>query len=229
MEVLAMGDSDIGTDARKRGSTTRRGLLTGAVGAAAGVVSGGMAQPAQAADGDVLVLGVTNEATNTTRLESKETALYAVSNTDGASLVGESKSSDGYGVQGTSPYIGVLSVGDTTGVYTVSDYGTAVRALTYNGTAVEASTAVAQGYALRVQGAVGFSRSGRATIRAGTDRVTVSTPDLRPGTTVLATLQQYRSGVSVAAAVPDAAHDTLLLVLTKRVPADTAVAWLALD
>jgi hypothetical protein len=225
-----MGDSDTSNTVTGKRSTTRRGLLTGAVGAAAGVVvSGGVAQPAQAADGDVLVLGVTNEATNTTRLESKETALYAVSSTDGASLVGQSLSSDGYGVQGTSPYIGVVSVGDKTGVYAVSDYGTAVRALTYDGTAVEASTAVPQGYALRVQGAAAFSRSGQATIRTGTDRVSVSVLDLRPGTTVLATLQQYRSGVSVAAAVPDAAHDTLLLVLTKRVPADTVVAWLALD
>src|SRR5215213_8283410 len=93
------------------GSTTRRGVLAAAVGAAAAVVaSGAMAQPALAADGDPLILGVTNEATNTTRLETKETSLYAVSSTDGASLVGESRSSEGYGVQGTSPYLGVNAV-----------------------------------------------------------------------------------------------------------------------
>jgi hypothetical protein len=212
------------------GLTTRRGVLAAAVGAAAAVVaSAGTAQPALAADGDPLMLGVTNEATNTTRLETKETSLYAVSSTDGASLVGESQSSDGYGLQGTSPYIGVNAVGGAIGVYAVSDYGTGVRALTYDGTAVEASTAVPQGYALRVQGAVAFSRSGRATVRAGTDRVTVSAADVRPGTSILATLQQYRPGVSLAAAVPDPAANTVLLVLTKRVTNDTVVAWLALD
>ena len=101
--------------------------------------------------------------------------------------------------------------------------------MTYDGTAVEASTAVPQGYALRVQGAVTFSRSGQASVRAGTDRVTVSAADVRPGTTILATLQQHRPGVSVAAAVPDPAANTVLLILTKRVASDTQVAWLALD
>jgi hypothetical protein len=212
------------------GSTTRRGVLAAAVGAAAAVVaSGAMTQPALAADGDALILGVTNEATNTTRLETKETSLYAVSSTDDASLVGVSRSSDGYGLRGSSPYIGVNAVGGEIGVYTVSDYGTGMRALTYNGTAVEASTAVPQGYALRVEGAVAFSRSGRATVRAGTDRVTVSAADVRPGTSILASLQQYRPGISVAAAVPDSAANTVLLVLTKRVNSDTVVAWLALD
>ena len=175
------------------------------------------------------MLGITNEATNTTRLETKETSLYAVSSTDDASLVGVSRSSDGYGLRGSSPYIGVNAIGGEIDVYTVSDNGTGMRALTYNGTAVEASTAVPQGYALRVQGAVAFSRSGRATVRAGTDRVTLSAADVRPGTSILATLQQYRLGISVAAAVPDPAANTVLLVLTKRVNSDTVVAWLALD
>jgi hypothetical protein len=215
---------------RTSGSATRRGVLAAAAGAAAAVVaSGATPRPAIAADGDTLLLGVTNEATNTTRLETKETSLYAVSSTDGASLVGESQSSDGYGLQGTSPYIGVNAVGGAIGVYAVSDYGTGVRALTYDGTAVEASTAVPQGYALRAQGAVTFSRSGRATVRAGSDRVTVNTADVRPGTSILATLQQHRPGISMAAAVPDPAANTVLLVLTKRVASDTTVAWLALD
>jgi hypothetical protein len=212
------------------GSTTRRGVLAAAVGAAAAVVaSGGMAQPAVAADGDTLVLGVTNQATNTTRLETKETSLYAVSSTDDASLVGESRSSDGYGLRAASPYIGVNAVGGEIGVYTVSDYGTGVQAVTYNGTAMQASTAVPQGYALRVQGAVSLSRSGRATVRAGTDRVTVSLVDVRAGTSILATLQQHRPGISVAAAVPNPTTNTVLLVLTKRVTSDTVVAWFALD
>jgi hypothetical protein len=209
---------------------SRRAVMAAAMGATAGVVvAAADAQPALAADGDALVLGVTNEATNTTHLQTKETSLYAVSDTDGASLVGESRSSDGYGVQGTSPYIGVLAVGGANGVYTVSDYGTAVRALTYDGTAVHASTAVPQGYALQVQGAVSFSRSGRVTVPAGSDRVTVPLADVRPGTSFLATLQQLRPGVSVAAAVPNPTSDTLTVVLTKKVTSDTSVAWLALD
>ena len=219
-----------GIDEHPEWPASRRRVLATVVGAAAGIVTvGAGARPALAADGDTLVLGATNEATNTTRLETKETSLHAVSDTDGASLIGESRSSDGYGVQGTSPYIGVNAVGGEIGVYAVSDYGTGVRALTYNGTAVEASTAVPQGYALQARGAVGFSRSGRAVVPAGTDRVTVASADVRAGTSILATLQQYRPGVSIAAAVPDAATDTVLFVLTKRVTSDTVVAWFAFD
>jgi hypothetical protein len=216
-------------DERSATSATRRGVLAAGVGVAAAVASVATARSARAADGDPVLMGQINEGVNTTTLKTKETSLYAVSDTDGPSLAGESLSNDGYGLQGTSPYIGVNAVGGELGVYTISDYGTAVRALTYDRTAVASPTAVPQGYALRVQGAVAFSRSGRATVPAGSDRVTVSLADVRPGTSILATLQQYRPGVSVEAAVPNAGAKTVLLVLSKRVNVATPVAWLALD
>src|SRR5262245_48825728 len=75
------------------------------------------------ADGDPVLLGRENAAINTTRIVANETALFGVSSTDDGALVGESRSSEGYGVRGTSPYIGVNAIGGRVGVYAVSDSG----------------------------------------------------------------------------------------------------------
>ena len=65
---------------------------------------------ASAADGDNLKIGQQNTAANTTRLSSDDGGLHVVADTDDGAIVGESTSSDGYGIRGTSPYIGVTAV-----------------------------------------------------------------------------------------------------------------------
>lgn len=149
-------------------TTTRRRLLAGTV-AGAAVMAADAMRPASAsaADGDNLKIGQENTAANTTTLSSDDGGLHVITDTDDASVVGVSTSSDGYGIRGTAPYIGVLGVGDEIGVYTVSDYGVGVHALTYDGTAILAQTAVPQGMALRVEGVASFTRSGVVTVPAG--------------------------------------------------------------
>ena len=208
--------------------TSRRALIAGAAAGAAVVATGAVrAAPAQAADGDPLILGRDNEAINTTVINGKETALKGISSTDDGALVGENRAEDGYGVRATSPYIGVNAVGNTYGVYAVSDYGRGIYGLTYDGIALSAQTAVPQGTALQVDGTAKFSRSGIAIVPSGQKEIHVTDVLLTGASIVLATMQQYRSGsgVSVRAAIPDPATSSFRLRLTDRAPEDTKVGW----
>jgi hypothetical protein len=187
--------------------------------------------PASAADGDPVLLARTNQASNTTLIEmvdSGEPGLRVVSRADDGSVVGENTAADGYGMRATGAYIGLDAVGGEIGVYTVSDEGVGLRALTYDGVAVEASTAVDAGHALRVDGAVHFSRSGRVTVPPGRRWVTVPAA-VRPTSSALATLQTRQAGVHVEAAVPDHTNRTLKIWLNRSVTSRVEVAWLLID
>lgn len=184
---------------------------------------------AGAADGDHLVLGVANEAINQTLLRTKETALHAVSATDDGALVGENTAADGYGVRGTSPYIGVNAVGGEIGVYAVSDYGAGVNALTYDGTALLAETAVDAGAALDVRGRARFSRSGRLVVPAGSTAATQTGISLDSTSLVLAVLQKRRGDTHVVAAVPEATSGSFTVFLNRAVTRDTEVAWFVVN
>src|SRR4051812_6218898 len=125
--------------------TTRRRVLTlgaAAMGAAAlGAAELATAPGAAAADGDPVLLAATNQANNPTVIEivdSGQSALIARSNADDGSLVGINEASDGYGVRATGQYIGLNAVGGDIGVYSTSDYGVGLKALTYDGVAVDA-------------------------------------------------------------------------------------------
>jgi len=210
-------------------TTTRRRLLAGTVaGAAVVAVDAVLPASASAADGDNLRIGQENTAANTTRLSSDDGGLHVVADTDDAAVVGESTSADGYGVRGTAPYIGVLAVGDEIGVYTVSDYGVGMHALTYDGTAIRAQTAVPQGTALRVEGVASFTRSGTVTVPAGARTAKVSVSPISAETLVLATPQRRLAGTHVEAAVPDEANDSFTVHLNRRAPQDLRVAWFLL-
>ena len=203
-------------------TTTRRRLLAGTV-AGAAVVAADAVLPASAAaaDGDNLKIGQQNTAANTTWLSSDD-------DTDDGAIVGESTSQDGYGIRGTSPHIGVTAVGGEIGVYTVSDYGAAVHALTYDGTALHAQTAVPQGTALLVEGVATFTRSGTVIVPAGARTARVAVAPISPDTLVLATPQRRLAGTHIEAAVPDDANDGFTVHLNRRAPQDMPVAWFLL-
>jgi hypothetical protein len=216
---------------RSNGSktTTRRRLLAGsAAGVAVVAVDAVMPATANAADGDNLKIGQENTAANTTRLSSDDGGLHVVADTDDAAVVGESTSSDGYGLRGTAPYIGVVGVGDQIGVYTVSDYGVGVHALTYDGTAIRAQTAVPQGTALRVEGVASFTRSGTVTVPAGARTAKVSVSPISSETLVFASSQRRLAGTHIEAAVPDAANGSFTVHLNRRAPQAMPVAWFLL-
>jgi hypothetical protein len=214
-------------------TTSRRellGLSAAALGAAVGleVLT---ASPAAAADGDAVLLARTNQAHNPTVIEiidSGAPGLRVTSRTDDGSIMAENSANDGYALSAAGQNIGVNAVGGQAGVYTVSDQGDALRALTYDGVAIRSVTAVDAGHAIWADGAVHFSRSGRATVDAGRRSVVVAAA-VRGTSSAIATLQTRQAGTAVEAAVPDAGTRTLTIWLSRRASAPLEVAWMLLD
>ncbi len=94
-----------------------------------------------------------------------------------------------------------------------------------SGVGVHASSG--SGMALQVTGKASFSRSGLATVRAGTKSVTVKLPGVLGTSLVLATLQQASGAIGVAAAVP--ASGSFTIHLTAAPKKNAKVAYLVLD
>ncbi|MET1050379.1 MAG: hypothetical protein ABWZ55_12210 [Acidimicrobiales bacterium] len=220
-------DDDTPSPARP---TSRRGLLTGLAAGAAGALAAEVLRPgvAGAADGQPVVLGRDNQADNSTTItmSTANAGLKAVTNADDGSLVGENTAADGYGLRGSGVYIGVNAVGGSIGTYTVSDYGVALDALTYDGVAVKGSVAVPSlGYALETNGRVKFSSAGRIAVAAGQAKVVLSGLALSPSSLVLATLQTRKKGLFVEAAVPDLASSSATVYLNKPAPTAVELGW----
>jgi hypothetical protein len=208
----------------------RRALLRlAAAGAAAFAATVFKSGAARAADGDAVLLAGENVSDNTTVIRSGGVALYGISRTDDGALVGESTASDGYGVRATAPYIGLNAVGGEIAVYAVSDYGLGVHALTYDGVAVEAATAVEAGTALKVDGRAVFKLSGLLVIPPGAKSATQTNVPLTLQSLVLATLQQRRDEACIEAAVPDPDNRRFTVHLNKRVSRGTTVAWIIIN
>jgi hypothetical protein len=86
---------------------SQRALLTGAaVGAAAVAAKTLTPTPAQAADGDPVLLGQTNTSVSSTTIQGLETPLIAITATDDGALVGINTDTEGYGVRAAGRYIG---------------------------------------------------------------------------------------------------------------------------
>lgn len=117
---------------------------------------------------------------------------------------------DGTGVHGAGPVLGVLGT---------SDGGTAVRAQSPNGTA------------LQVIGPAHFSTAGLATIPQNAESVVV-TPgiDIAEDSKVLVTLQSDPGGKAAIQHVDrDPVNDTFTIKLTKPAPVACAVAWFVIS
>jgi len=103
-----------------------------------------------------------------------------------------------------------LSVGGV-GVYAGSNTGIGMFATSNTRTA------------LSVNGPVQFTSAGVSTIKKGSSTVTVTTSAVTTSTLVLATLQQFQTGVHVSAAVPAAGSFTI--TLNGAATTDLPVAW----
>jgi hypothetical protein len=221
-----------GSDRAGKGHRSRRGLLATGVGvvslAAAETV--GRAAPAQASNGQPVLLGVTNDATAVTEI-------YATS----SSGIGQAK----LGVPDSGA--GLVGIGTSVGVSGQGDDGTnayGVQGVAYNsGTGVigvagapaigEGVGVTAQhtsgGTALQVIGKAAFSRSGTLTIKAGDSAVTLTGVALTAASMILATLQNDVPGVYVQSAVPDVSEGSFTIHLSKAVPTSTTVAWFVVN
>jgi hypothetical protein len=127
----------------------------------------------------------------------------------------------GAGVRGTSDYIGVHGHVNGAAGYGVYGVTTADGSI-----GVYADAGGTNGTALDVNGPAAFSLSGVANIAAGANSKIVTGVSLRPGSLVLATVQN-NIGVWVASAVPNASKSKFTIHLNAAVPtAETAkVAW----
>ena len=232
------------------GTSTRRQLLAGAAGAAAAIVATQAikADEAQAADGDNLKLGngLTNTSSTTTTLACDGTDINALLVTAaGAGIAIKATSSTGQAIRGEGG-LGVRGVGLGSGAFGVfgevttpgstgvmggngSTSGQGVWAWADSGADAIFAQNDSVGNAVRVSGKVALSRSGTATVRKGKTSVKVTGTAVDDTTRAIATLQQHRKGVGVAAAVPNATTDTITIYLTAPAPSATKVTWMLLD
>ena len=236
---------------------SRRVFLAAAAGAAAATAATAL-DPRSAVragvDGDV-VLGALNTATATTSLRitannldvfrvrgiSENAAIVGANDDVGAGVRGEATT--GAGVLGVAPNgtgvegSGGVGVGGHSeegagvfGTITLSGDGVHGHSFASDGVGVRASAEA--GLALVVDGKATFSRSGRATIPAGADRIDV---DVKPlgglGGTPLcfANLQIRRTGVHVEAVRPNVpSFGKLRIYLNRAVSSSTPVGWVVL-
>ena len=105
-----------------------------------------------------------------------------------------------------------------------------MRGSAQGGTGVRAEST--SGIALQVAGRAVFSRSGQVSVPAGKSYVDVAVPGGLPaGASVLATLQTYVSGVSVAGVrtnVPSAGIARIFLTKVASTTKSTLIAWFVL-
>lgn len=171
--------------------------------------------------------------------------LLATATGAGIGALGESNS--GTGVQGYSGTADRPAAPTRTGVFGYAADDPAARGVTgqttfgrgVNGQATSgrgvhgyASTGVgvyaaagAGGTALQVVGVARFSRSGKATVTAGTSSVVVSGLTLTSASLIFANPMQRRAGVFVAAVVPAVTAGAFTIYLSQSVASDTRVAW----
>jgi len=178
---------------------------------------------AAASQGQPVIAGVLNTATNATLVESSQqggtgiiatgdaTGLAAVADADGGTSV--------YGLQTNPTGIGVEGdvTGSGSGVYGhASGAGVGVNGQSDSGVGVEAQAGT--GTALKVDGKASFSRSGVVTIGAGTSSRTVQLAGVTTSSMVLATAQQATTVyVKVAAWSPIDRRANLIKSVTSSV------------
>jgi hypothetical protein len=231
---------------------SRRALLAAAAGGAAAVAASA-AMPLTAAAAPV---NMQTEQDNPTVAQTSVTQSAAgfvafkarTTNTDAAGVVGstgdetdidddtqftgvygfsQADATDGLGsgVWGSSPDTGVVGTGSTgvlglgaSGVAGIGDPG---------GIGVEAIGWTATDVALRVDGKVQFSRSGKSTIGTGKSSLKINLAGVSSGSRVFAVLHSNRSGRYVRAVVPTTGSFTIYLNTT--VTSATFVAWFVIN
>jgi hypothetical protein len=133
----------------------------------------------------------------------------------------------GSGVWGDSPDTGVFGSGGTGvegyGYYAVAGYANGIA----GSVGVYAQAPNASSVALSVNGKAHFSRSGRATIKAGQAGIKIYLAGVSSGSKIFAVLQSNRSGRWVRAVVPTTGAFTIYLNTT--VTSGTYVGWFILD
>jgi hypothetical protein len=217
-------------------SWSRRALLTGAAGSAAALAATALAPAAALAgsDGDV-VLGANNASSSATRITnstSGDTA-FAASAVEGFGVVGDGDigvvGSGRLGVLGDSAALhgaGVYGYGEAAGCGVLGVVGGAPPEPAGN-VGVQAVATESTGTALRVDGKVKFSRSGRLTVSSGKSSVVKTLAGVTTSSIIIAVLQQVETGTWIRAAVPGTGKFTVYF--NKALPSSSVVGWFVIN
>jgi hypothetical protein len=145
----------------------------------------------------------------------------------------------GTGVFGYSSLINTPTAPGDTGVYGLGDHDSAAKGVwgkspAGQGVRGEATTGIGvyalaplTGVALLATGKVSFSRSGRATMAAGTSSKTISLAGVSTGSLIFAVIGSNQSGRWVRAVVP--ASGSFTIYLNTTVLSSTYVSWFVLN
>jgi hypothetical protein len=152
----------------------------------------------------------TGETTLTDSGTNSSPTFAAFDNGSASALYGVSTS--GSGVDGQGSY-GVYGHSVIVGVYGWSESGTAIRAQTVDGTALD------------VLGRAVFSRSGLVSIPAGQTQAKVTGVALTSSSLVFAMVQQVAGNRFVRAAVPDVGSSSFTVYLNRPANVTISVAW----
>jgi hypothetical protein len=216
----------------------RRGVLWRAGLAAAGGVAALTAlddESAQAITGTAFMLGTTNNAGNSTILQTTPGITQGFStllSLDGSdphvtqSTLDVGGPSGGRAINahvGSGVAVVGTGTGGATGVSGSSGSGTGVLGTSGSGHGVFANSP--SGTALFVTGKVHFSRSGAGSVAKGSKTRTINIPGMAASSLVLATLQVAIGGLYITGVVPAAGKFTLHL--NKAAPRSMKFAWFA--
>ena len=157
----------------------------------------------------------------------------------GTGVTGQSDAKTGVlGFTGTTApapagYTGLYGVGVAggtagRGVYGYAPTGTGMQGQSASGTGVKA-VASDTGFALRVLGKAGFTRSGKTVVTAGHSNVVKTSIALTSSSFVIATLQTNVAGLFIQAVVTNPAGSKFTIYLNKAPAVNVAVAWLVVN
>lgn len=226
---LAPAEASLSNGSQKANRIGRRELVArGVVGlSAASLAFLSRADPTRAANGDVVTVGGSFTGPNTTRITTQGHNAIRGDSDVGAGLVGysergvavygESTSSNGTGMLGTTnghySTIGVLARSKPEGI--------GLKAESTNGIAIHAECP--GGYAFQAVGRTVFSRSGKVSISHGQSSKVVSGQALTAASLVLATIQgnvakTYVRGVELGT-------NSFTIRLNKAAPVTLTVGW----
>lgn len=219
---------------------SRRALLAGSIGALAAAAAQAIGRPLPAAAaGNAVILDDINSSTGSVpttiarglrsavRFAQDSVAVASfVANDDAVAIYGESIAPGGVAVK-------AISNGHNTQAALIADgtegngEGYAIKAITRNGTAIDARCT--GGIAIAAHGMTTFSRSGKVSFAAGQSTRTLTSGRVTRDTLVVATIQSDVAGTWVRNVTVNVSGQSFTIRLNKDAPKALKVGWFVVN